>query len=100
MDIFVNTALFRYVLRSLDRSSPMKEPIKYTMPKPLCPIGINNAKPLPRAIPESVGLPSSVISSFLNEAVNEHGLDLHGVTVVKDGKIVCEAQIGPYRSEY
>lgn len=100
MDIFVNTALFRYVLRFLDRSSPMKEPIKYTMPKPLCPIGINNAKPLPRAIPESVGLPSSVISSFLNEAVNEHGLDLHGVTVVKDGKIVCEAQIGPYRSEY
>jgi CubicO group peptidase (beta-lactamase class C family) len=78
----------------------MKEPIKYTMPKPLCPIGINNAKPLPRATPESVGLPSSVISSFLNEAVNEHGLDLHGVTVVKDGKIVCEAQIGPYRSEY
>lgn len=100
MDIFVNTSLFRYVKRFLDRSSPMKEHIKYTMPKPLCPLGVNNVKPLQRATPESTGLPSSVISSFLNEAVNECGLDLHGVTFVKDGKVVCEAQIGPYRPEY
>ena len=100
MDVLVNTALFRYVKRFLDRSSPMKEQIKYTMPKPLCPLGEGNVKPLPRVLPESVGLPSSVISAFLDEAVNKCGLDLHGVTIVKDGKIVCEAQIGAYRPEY
>ncbi len=55
---------------------------------------------MPRALPESVGIPSSVISAFLDEAINECGLDLHGVTVVKDGNVVCEAQIGSYRPEY
>ncbi len=100
MDILVNTSLLRYVKRFLDRSSPMKAQIKYTMPKPLCPLGQDNIKPMPRALPEIVGLPSSVISSFLNEAINECGLDLHGVTVAKDGKIVCEAEVGPYRTEY
>ena len=66
----------------------MKEQIKYTMPKPLCPIGIQNAKPIPRALPESVGIPSSIISAFLNEALNDNALELHGITVLKDGKYV------------
>ncbi len=86
-------------MKFLDRSSPMKASVDYVMPKPLCPIGATNKKPLPRALPEETGIPSSVISSFLNEAVNVCGLDLHGVTVVKDGKVICEAQIGPYSPE-
>ncbi len=100
MDIFVNTNLLRYAMRFLDRSSPMKSTLNYVMPKPLCPVGETNAKPLQRVLPDSVGIPSSVISSFLDDAVNKYGLDLHGVTIVKDGSIICEAQIGPYRPEY
>ncbi len=100
MDIFVNTALFRYVMHFLDRSSPMRAHINYTMPKPLCPVGVKNTKPLQRVMPESVGLPSSVLSAFLDEAINGCGLDLHGVTVLKDGKVVCEAQVGAYRPEF
>ncbi|MBE6583253.1 MAG: serine hydrolase [Ruminococcaceae bacterium] len=100
MDIFVNANLLRYARRFLDRSSPMKAHLGYTMSKPLCPIGTKNVKPLVRAVPERVGIPSSVVSAFLDEAVNECGLDLHGVTIVKHGKIICEAELGPYRPEY
>ncbi len=100
LDIFVNTALFKYVMRFLDGTSPMKAHIKYTMPKPLCPIGMANTKPLPRVSSENVGIPSSVLSAFLDEAINKCGLDLHGVTVVRNGNVICDAQIGPYRSEY
>ena len=100
MDILVNANLLRYVRRFLDRSSPMKAHQKHVMAKPLCPLGTDNVKPLDRSAPESVGISSSIISAFLDETINDCGLDLHGVTVVKDGKIICEAEVGPYRREY
>lgn len=99
MDIFVNTHLFRHVMRLLDRSVPIKAPVAHVMSKPLCtdkPI----TQPFPRSTPEAKGISSSVISAFLHEAVNDCGLDLHGVTIIKDGSVICQAQIGPYRPEY
>lgn len=100
MDIFVNTHLFRHVMRLLDRSSPIKASVSHIMSKPLCSADKPNTQPFPRSRPEDKGISSSAVSAFLDEAVNTLGLDLHGITIIKDGSVICEAQVGPYRPEY
>lgn len=52
---------------------------------------------LPRCAPEQEGIPSSVIQSFLRALAEDRTLNMHGVTIARNGKILCEAAFGAQR---
>jgi len=51
--------------------------------------------PLPRATPESQGLPSAAIEAFL-DAVDTAGVELHSVMVLRHGNVLAEGWWAPY----
>lgn len=51
--------------------------------------------PLPRATPESQGLPSAAIEAFL-DAVETAGVELHSVMLVRHGSVIAEGWWEPY----
>jgi len=51
--------------------------------------------PLPRATPESQGLPSAAIEAFL-DAVGSAGVELHSVMVLRHGNVLAEGWWAPY----
>jgi CubicO group peptidase (beta-lactamase class C family) len=54
--------------------------------------------PLPRATPESQGISSTALSSFL-EAAEQQGLELHSLMLVRHGNVVAEGWWAPYSSD-
>jgi CubicO group peptidase (beta-lactamase class C family) len=54
--------------------------------------------PLPRATPESQGVPSSAIRAFL-DAIQAKGLELHSVMLLRHGHVVAEGWWEPYAAD-
>lgn len=54
------------------------------------------SSPFPRATPESTGVPSRVLEDFYRAINDDRSLDMHAVTVLKDGAVVAEADFGAY----
>ena len=52
---------------------------------------------LPRCAPEQEGISSSVIQAFLRALAEDRTLNMHGVTIARNGKILCEAAFGAQR---
>lgn len=98
MDLKVQSSVLKYFTKMFDRSSSVEPALKLLINKPLCPYKIPELMPLPRITPEEAGIDSSYIAAFLNELTAENTLDMHGVMIVKDGKIVCDAEFGAYKS--
>lgn len=98
MDIAVNTNLFKYATRMLDRNNKMTAMTDHVPHKPLCPINTKISQEFPRALPEKMGISSKTIAAFLNECINIKKLNLHGIMIIKDGYVICESDIGPYSS--
>lgn len=51
---------------------------------------------LPRALPESVGIPSGYLEDMVRELRAAKTLDMHGITVARHGQVVMEADFGAY----
>ena len=49
---------------------------------------------LPRCAPEQEGIPSSVIQGFLETLKEDRTLNMQGITIARNGKILCEAAFG------
>ncbi|MCR5457714.1 MAG: beta-lactamase family protein [Clostridiales bacterium] len=54
------------------------------------------SQPFERVTPESVGLSSEVVLSFIRTLHDDKSLKMHNVMIVKDGKCICDASFGPY----
>lgn len=54
-----------------------------------------NNTPLPYASPESLGIPSAALSNFISH-LQEHGLCMHSLMVVRHGQVALEAYWRPY----
>lgn len=54
------------------------------------------ASPFPRATPESKGVPSGVLTEYFRSLSETKRLDMHSVTVMKDGAVVAETDFGVY----
>lgn len=54
--------------------------------------------PLPRSTPESHGIAPAAIARFV-QAIEENGLELHSLMLVKDGDVVAEGWWHPYKPE-
>ena len=96
MDIIVNANLLRHSAKILDRSGPITPSTDHIMKKPLCPTGVEISQQFPRVIPEVKGIPSYVIRDFLYEVFKIRKLPLHGITIIKDGAVICDANVSGY----
>ena len=54
------------------------------------------SQPFERVTPESVGLSSEVVLSFIKALHEDNTLNMHNVMIIKDGKCICDASFGPY----
>ena len=52
---------------------------------------------LPRCAPEDAGISSMRIKAFLEALASDWTLNIHGVTIARNGKILCEASFGAQR---
>lgn len=52
-----------------------------------------------RVTPEKVGISSKTVRDFLRDLSLDKTVNLHGITMLKDGKVFCECDIGMYSGE-
>ena len=72
------------------------EPLINTLSlKPPCSFAEPND--MPRVKPEQEGVPSSLIRAFLKALNEDKTLNMHSVTIARNGKILCEAAFGAQR---
>ena len=55
-------------------------------------------QPFPRATPESQGISSDMLADLLRDLDTSHYTDMHHFMVLRNGKVICEANFAPYRS--
>lgn len=53
---------------------------------------------LPRCTPEEEGIPSSLIHAFLKALSEDKTLNMHSITVVRNGRVLCEATFGAQKN--
>ena len=66
--------------------------------KPKFPFDKPYEQPFPRATPESQGISSDMLADLLRDLDSSHYTDMHHFMVLRNGKVVCEANFAPYRS--
>lgn len=66
--------------------------------KPKFPFDKPYEQPFPRATPESQGISSDMLANLLRDLDTSHYTDMHHFMVLRNGKVVCEANFAPYRS--
>ena len=98
MDIITQTNTLKFAARLVDRSVSMTPTLKLLVDKPLCPKDSEELQPFPRVRPEDEGVDPGYIADFLSELKAEKSLDMHGVLIVKNGKVICNAEFGAYHS--
>lgn len=66
--------------------------------KPKFPFDKPYEQPFSRATPESQGISSDMLADLLRDLVASHYTDMHHFMVLRNGKVICEANFAPYRS--
>ena len=95
MDIVTDTNVVKHLIRLSDRTKSMEPTLKQKLIKPIFNPDIKSS-PMPRSTPEEQGISSSYLCDFIDELRLDPSLDMHTVTVVKNGKIILEGSFGPY----
>ncbi len=95
MDLITDSRALMMVKQLLDNTSTMRPLIDLKSQKPkFTPSAIN--QPFARVTPESQGVPSARVAAFLNDMRDDPTLDMHGVLVLRNGKVITEAAFGAY----
>ena len=66
--------------------------------KPKFPFDKPYEQPFSRATPESQGISSDMLADLLRDLDTSHYTDMHHFMVLRNGKVICEANFAPYRS--
>jgi len=93
MSLSTASRTFQLLTRILDvrtATEPFLPPAGEKRPLPLSAA----QQPLPRAVPESQGIPSGHIQSFLEELARDRTLLMQDVMVLRNGVVLCEAAFG------
>ena len=96
MGLFSMSQTASFALKIFDNKSSTDPMIKMTAFKPSFSWNYESER-LVRCAPEEEGIPSSLIHSFLKAVAEDRTLNMHNVTVVRNGKILCEAAFGAER---
>ena len=96
MDIRLQTKIVKLMTQVVDPSHSTESVVSLSHQKPRLPEGTPISLPFQRATPESCGISSSYIQSFLKEIDEDPTLDPHLIMILKDDKVISEACFGPY----
>ncbi len=95
MDLHTYQKLITLVRRMMDVDKPVVPIIDAPSHKPdFRPSAVR--QPFPRATAESCGIPSSHLENFLHDLDADRSLDMHGITVYRHGRLLCDAAFGAY----
>lgn len=95
MDLITDSRALMIVKQILDTKSSVKPIFEQEAQKPrFSPAPF--AKPFARATPESQGVSSAAVAGFLDALREDPTLDMHGVLVLKNGKVIAEGGFGAY----
>lgn len=93
MNLTTASRIFQLFTRILDVRTPTEPFLPTAVEKPGLPIE-DVLLPFPRATPESQGVSSRHLRSFLGELRKDPALFTHDVMVLRNGKVLCEASYG------
>jgi len=95
MDFVTDTRALMMIKQLLDNTSATRAVFEQKPQKPkFSPSVIQKA--FERVPPEAQGVAASHAAGFLNDLRNDPTLDMHGVIVLKGGKVITEATFGAY----
>ena len=93
MNLTTASRTFQLLTRILDVRTPTEPFLPTEAEKPPIPPG-NISQPFPRVTPESQGISSRHIQSFLEELGRDRELYSQSVMILRSGHVVCEAAYG------
>ncbi len=93
MNLATASRTFQLLTRILDVRSSTEPFLPAAPEKPAIPLG-DAAQPFPRATPESQGVSSRQIRSFLEELDRDKSLYTQSVMILRNGTVLCEAAYG------
>lgn len=95
MDLVTDSRALFMVKQLLDNTSATRSIIDRTPQKPKFTPSVIQ-KPFVRALPETQGVSSQRVAAFLNAMKDDPTLDMHGILIAKNGKMIAEAPFGAY----
>ncbi len=96
MDLQTNAKIVALIMQYLDPSKPIDKAIQTEDIKPSFKEGkIKQA--FERATPEEVGISSDLINTFITQAKNDKTLNMHGISIIKNEKMIAEVEFGSYK---
>ncbi len=99
MDLIFQTRGLKLINRLFSPNKQAETAIPFYPQKPDF-IGKNPiSQPFERVTPEDVGVDSERVNEFINELISDKSVNLHGITLIRKGKIFFEADLGLYRSD-
>ena len=93
MNLTTASRTFQLLTRIMDARTPTEPFLPAEAEKPPIPPG-NISQPFPRVTPESQGISSRHIQSFLEELGRDRELYSQSVMILRSGHVVCEAAHG------
>jgi CubicO group peptidase (beta-lactamase class C family) len=95
MDLVTDSRALMMVRQLLDNTSATRAVFEQKPQKPaFTPSAIQKA--FERVSPESQGVDSTRVADFLNAMRDDPTLDMHGVVILRNGKVLAEATFGAY----
>ena len=99
MDISFQTKSLKLIRQIIDRQQSTTPIIPFVPQKPVAKLQ-NTGVYFPRVKPESEGVSSKLLYDFLKELSDNPLLDMHTVSVIKNGKTLLAAEFGAYKRDY
>lgn len=99
MDIRFQTRGLRLINRVFSSNKQVEPVVPFSPQKPEFQFGGDTGTALPRVTPESVGVSSDTVNSFLKELSQEQTVNLHGILLSRNGKVFCDLDLGLYRGD-
>jgi CubicO group peptidase (beta-lactamase class C family) len=98
MDLTVQANGIKLVLQVFDRKSETQTIIPYVPQKKAFPAQAGLVT-LPRATPESQGMPSELLQQFILALQKDRTLDLHTLMILRNGQVISETAFGDYNPQ-
>ena len=95
MDLVTDSRALLMIKQLLDNTSATRAIFEQKPQKPSFQPSVIQ-KAFERVSPESQGVASSYAAGFLNDLREDPTLDMHGVIVLRNGKVITEATFGAY----
>lgn len=99
MDLIYQTKGLKLINRLFSPNKQAETVIPFYPQKPDFPGVKPISQPFERVTPEEVGVDSETVNEFINELISDKSVNLHGITLIRKGKIFFEADLGLYRSD-